>query len=453
MPIAAPPEGPSPVICAPVATSTGVHGGSVGSAPPGAHADRARIRARDREEQSMGRIVFAGGRVFEGTGAPLAEADVVIEDGRIVEVAPGLDGDEAVDCSGKALLPGLFDCHVHLASRHEDLDELRVMYEPFSMPFFRMAENLRITLALGITTVRDAAGADAGLKRAVEECVLPGPRMQISVNMLSMTGGHSDAWLPSGGMLTWGIAYPGMPSGLCDGADGVSAKVREMIRAGADVIKIASSGGFISPSDDPNQPNFTQAEVDAIVQTAADLGRPVMSHAHGAEGIKRAVRAGVRSIEHGTFLDEEAAAMMVERGTWLVPTLTAGDTTQEMADDPRIAEPVRAKLRELGRPELDAFRLAAEAGVKVAMGTDCPVAPHGTNLHELELMAEHGFTPTQALVAATSSAADLMGLERELGTLEPDKRADVVVVQGDPFEVATLQGRIEQVWKDGVRVV
>jgi imidazolonepropionase-like amidohydrolase len=275
----------------------------------------------------MTRTVFTRGRVFDGTGAALADADVVIEDGRIVEVGSGLDGDDEVDCSGKALLPGLFDCHAHLAFRHEDLDEVRVMNEPFSVRFFRMAENLRTTLALGITTVRDASGADAGLKLAVEEGTLVGPRMRISVQMLSMTGGHADAWLPSGALASWSVEYPGMPSGVCDGVDGVSAKVREVIRAGADVIKIASSGGFLSPSDDPRLPNFSQAEVDAIVATAADLGCWVMSHAHGAEGIKRAVRAGVRSIDHGTFLDEEGAAMMTERGTWLVPTLTAGDTT------------------------------------------------------------------------------------------------------------------------------
>jgi imidazolonepropionase-like amidohydrolase len=226
-----------------------------------------------------------------------------------------------------------------------------------------------------------------------------------------------------------------------------------MIRAGADVIKIASSGGFLSPLDDPRLPHFTEEEVAAIVETAADLGRWVMSHAHGAEGIKRAVRAGVRSIDHGTFLDQEAVELMLERGTWLVPTLTAGDTTEEMAANERIPQAVRDKLRELGRPELDAFRLAAEAGVKVAMGTDCPVAPHGTNLRELVLMNEHGFTPVQALVAATSSAAELMGLQDELGTLAPGKRADLVLVEGDPFEFGTLPERIRAVYKDGVRVV
>lgn len=401
----------------------------------------------------MARTVFTGGRVFDGTGAPLAEADVAIEDGRIVEVGPGLDGDEAVDCSGKAILPGLFDVHVHVAFSYEDFDEVRLMHEPFSLRFFRVAENLRRTISLGITTVRDASGADAGMRAAVEQGLLVGPRLQISVTMLSMTGGHNDPWLPSGARGAWGTPYPGMPDGVCDGVAGVAAKVREVVRAGADVIKIASSGGFLSSADDPRQPNFSEEEVRAIVEAAADLGRWVMSHAHGAEGIKRAVRAGVRSIEHGTFLDDEAIELMLERGTWLVPTLTAGDTTDELANDPKIPEPVRAKLRELGRPELDAFRRAAEAGVKVAMGTDCPVAPHGTNLRELQLMAEHGFTPTQALVAATSSAAELMGLERELGTIEPGKRADLVLVDGDPFDFATLKDRISQVWKDGARLV
>jgi imidazolonepropionase-like amidohydrolase len=401
----------------------------------------------------MSRVLLSGGRVFDGTGAPLADADVVLDDGRIVEVGLGLDGDRAVDVTGKTLLPGLFDCHVHLAMRYEDFDESRLMNEPFSLPFFRMAENLRTTLALGITTVRDAMGADAGLRMAVEQGVLVGPRMQISVSMLSMTGGHNDAWLPSGAIGPWGVEYPGMPSGVCDGVEGVTRKVRQVIRAGADVIKIASSGGFFSPSDDPMEPNFSQEEVDAIVRTAADLGTWVMSHAHGPEGIKRAVRAGVRSIDHGTYLDEEGAEMMAARGTWLVPTLTAGDTTEELADDPNLSDAVREKLRGLGRPEFDAFSLAVEAGVKVAMGTDCPVAPHGTNLNELRHMAEHGFTPEQALVAATSSAAELMGLQDELGTLEPGKRADVVVVGGDPFDFVTLKERVEEVWKDGVRVV
>jgi imidazolonepropionase-like amidohydrolase len=397
--------------------------------------------------------LLSGGRVFDGTGAAIADADVVIEDGLIRDVGPGLDGDEVIEVAGMTLMPGLFDTHVHVAFIHEDLDELRAMYQPFSYRFFRVPETLRTTLALGITTIRDAGGADLGMKRAVEDGLVLGPRMQISVTMLSMTAGHADGHLPSGGESPSAVTYPGMPWPVADGPANLRAKVRELIREGADVIKIASSGGFLSPSDDPSHPNFGQDEVDAIVATAADLGRWVMSHAHGAEGIKRAVRAGVRSIDHGTFIDDEAIELMLERGTWLVPTLTAGDTTETMLEEPGISDAVKDKLRDLGRPELDAFRRAAEAGVRVAMGTDCPVAPHGTNLRELQLMAENGYSPPQALVAATSSAAELMGVHHELGTLEPGKRADVVVVSGDPFEFGTLKDRVTQVWKDGACVV
>lgn len=399
------------------------------------------------------RTVLTGGVVFDGTGAAVAEADVAFQDGRIVEVGSGLDGDESIDVSGQALLPGMFDCHIHLGFRYEDMDELAVMHRPFSYGFFRIPQTLRWILALGITTVRDASGVDAGLRQAVEDGELVGPRMQISIGMLSMTGGHGDAWLPSGAIGTWGVTYPGMPDPVCDGVEGVRAKVREMVRAGADVIKIASSGGLLSPLDDPKLPHFSERELEAIVETASDLGRWVMSHAHGAEGIKRAVRAGVRSIDHGTFLDDEGIELMLARGTWLVPTLTSGDTTEEMAANEKIPEAIREKLRTFGRPELDMFRRAAEAGVKVAMGTDSPVAPHGTNLRELVLMVENGYTPQQALIAATSSAAELMGLSDELGTLEPGKRADVVVLEGDPFDFEKLPDRIRAVYKDGVKVV
>jgi imidazolonepropionase-like amidohydrolase len=398
------------------------------------------------------RTVFRGGKVFDGTMAPLADADVVIEEGRIVEVGPGLDGDEGVDCAGKALLPGLFDAHVHLTGTYED-DELTIQHRPFSYGFYQTPANLMTTLRLGITSVRDAGGADAGLRRAVDDGVLVGPRMQVAITMLSQTGGHNDEWLPSGGLSAGWQPYPGFPSGVCDGVDGVREKVREVIRAGADVIKIASSGGFFSPADDPMDPHFAQDELDMIVSTAADLGRWVMSHAHGPEGIKRATRAGVRSIEHGTFLDQESAELMLERGTWLVPTITSGDTTEELAKDEKLAPEIRAKFADLGRPEFDAMKLAAQAGLKVALGTDAAVFPHGWNLNELAHMANNGFSPEQALHAGTLSAAELMGWEDKLGSLEPGKIADVVVVEGDPFAFETLKDRIEQVWKDGVRVV
>ena len=211
--------------------------------------------------------------------------------------------------------------------------------------------------------------------------------------------------LPSGGISAGWQPYPGFPSGVCDGVDGVRQKVREVIRAGADVIKIASSGGFFSPNDDPMHPHFAQEELDVIVSTAADLGRWVMSHAHGPEGIKRAVRAGVRSIEHGTFLDQESAELMVERGTWLVPTITSGDTTEELANDEKLAPEIRAKFKDLGRPEFDAMKLAAQAGIKVALGTDAAVMPHGWNLNELAAHGQQRLHPRAGAARGTLSAA------------------------------------------------
>lgn len=399
------------------------------------------------------RTVFTGGRVFDGTGVAPATADLVIEDGRIVDVGSGLDGDTSLDVTGKTLLPGLFDTHVHVAIASDELDDMTAIFSPFSRHFMTVPATLRRLLELGITTIRDAAGADLGIKVAVEEGLIPGPRMQISVNALSATGGHSDGNLPSGARLPYFLEYPGMPDPLVDGPEDARRVVRTMIRAGADVIKISSSGGVISQTDDPRHPTFDREELEMIVATAADLGRWVMCHAHGAEGIKRAVRAGVRSIEHGTFLDEEGAALMLERGTWLVPTLLAGEGTQRMLEMPGTSEIIKDKIRAMGDPVRASFRMAVEAGVRIALGTDCPVNPHGTNLRELELMVRGGITPAQALVAATSSAAELMGLGDELGTLSPGKRADVVVVDGDPYDVATLADRIDGVWKDGVRVV
>jgi len=399
------------------------------------------------------RVVLSGGAVFDGTGAAPAAADLAIEDGRIVAVDSGLDGDEAVDCAGTTLLPGLIDCHVHIAWRTEDFDELAFAHRPFSYRLFAVPDSLRRTLACGITTVRDAGGADLGLKQALADGVLIGPRAQISVTMLSQTGSHADFSLPSGAGGAYDVPYPGMPSPLCDGVGGVTRKVREVVRAGADVVKLCTTGGYVSPSDDPHQLSFTEDELAAAVAAAADLGRPVMAHAHGNEGIKRAARVGCRSVEHGTFMDEEAAALMVERGTWLVPTLATGDATEDLAADPALPETVRAKLTGVGKPELEAFRLAVDAGVKIAMGTDCPETPHGTNLRELELMTENGLSPAQALAAATSSAAELLGLEAELGTLEPGKRADVVVVEGDALDFPGLRERVREVWMDGVQVM
>lgn len=397
------------------------------------------------------RMVLSGGRVFDGTGAAAADADVVFEDGRIVEVGPGLDGDEHVDVSGRTLLPGMFDCHTHVMLSH--IDMWKLVQTPFSLMFYEAERNLRATLYIGITTVRDAGGADLGVKTAVERGYITGPRMQISINMISQTGGHGDEWLPSGAYVPMFPDYPGSPSTIVDGPEEMRKKVRELIRNGADVIKVATTGGVLSPRDDPRHAHFTMDELDMLVSEASAAGRWVMAHAQGSTGIKNAIRAGIRSIDHGIFLDDEAIDMMLQRGTYLVPTLVAPQGVIDgAAQGQQIPEASLQKAKETIEIHRASFGRAVEAGVKVAMGTDSGVTPHGENLRELELMVEGGMTPEQAMVATTSVAAELMGLERELGTLEPGKRADVVVVDGDPFELAKLPGRIEAVYKDGERV-
>jgi imidazolonepropionase-like amidohydrolase len=389
----------------------------------------------------VSRTVLSGGKVFDGTGAPVADADVAIEDGRFVEVGRGLDGDESVDVKGKTLLPGLFDCHVHVM--YSDVDMMRSLTSPFSLRFYEALHNLRKTLGTGITTVRDAGGAELGL--------IEGPRMQISLTLLSQTGGHGDSWMPCGGVVpVFGITYPGMPSNLVDGPEEMRRKVRELVRAGADVIKVATTGGVLSPRDDPRHSHFRDEELGMLVSEAAAAGLWVMAHAQGTPGIKAGIRAGIRSIDHGVFMDDEALEMMIERGTFFVPTLVA-PTGVIAAAEAGVAIPANMvqKAREVIDAHRDSFKRAVAAGVKIAMGTDSAVTPHVENLKELALMAEGGMEPADVLVATTLRAAELMGLEGELGTIEPGKRADVVVVDGDPYDFVNLPDRISGVYKDG----
>lgn len=399
----------------------------------------------------MTRTLFAGARVLDGTGADPLEADLVVEEGRIVDIGPGLDGDEHVELAGKTILPGLFDCHTHIAI--STVDTMRTLQAPFSYQFFQAIHNLEATLRVGITTVRDAGGADLGIKQAVEDGLVRGPRMQISLSMISQTGGHGDGWMPSGNRVRFVIEHPGVPSTLVDGVDEMRHKVRELVRMGADVIKVAVSGGVLSPRDKPTHAHFRPAELDALVEEARAAGIWVMAHAQATPGIKNAIRAGIRSIEHGIYLDDEAISLMLERGTWLVPTLVAPRGVIDAADaGAAIPDASVAKAREVIEIHRASFAKAVAAGVKVALGTDSGVTPHGDNLRELALMVEGGMTPMQTIEATTRSAAELMGLDDELGTLEPGKRADLVVVDGDPLAVATLAERIDAVYKDGAKV-
>jgi imidazolonepropionase-like amidohydrolase len=402
----------------------------------------------------MARTLFHGGELFDGTGAEPRAADVVVEHDRIVSVgAAGTgDGDDSVDLAGHTLLPGLFDCHVHVV--FSGFDVLRALQQPFSYRFFLAAQNLETTLRAGVTSVRDAAGADAGVKRAVEDGLVAGPRLQISIDMLSQTGGHGDEHFPCGfNVPLLSPSYPGKPPTVVDGTDEMRRAVRALIGAGADVLKVATSGGVLSQASDPRRAHLRPTELDVLVEEATAAGRFVMAHAQASDGIKNAVRAGIRSIEHGIYLDDEAIDLMLERGTWLVPTLIAPIWVLESAAaGDRFSDASLRKAREGVEAHADSFGRAVDAGVKVAMGTDAGVGPHGENLRELPLMAAGGMTPPAVLQAATQEAARLLGVDDELGTIEEGKLADLVVVDGDVFALDDLGSRITQVWKAGARV-
>jgi imidazolonepropionase-like amidohydrolase len=397
------------------------------------------------------RTIFAGGRIFDGTGASPAEADIAVEEGWIAEVGSDLDGDDVIDVADKTLLPGLFDCHTHVMLSHVDL--WRLLQTPFSYRFYEAVRNLDATLRVGITTVRDAGGADLGLKQAIDDGLVRGPRLQISITMISQTGGHGDGWMLSGSRVQLFPQYPGCPAAIVDGPEQMRRKVRELVQCGADVIKVATSGGVMSPRDKPHLPSFGMEELEVLVAEASAHGLWVMAHAQSTQGIKNSVRAGIRSIEHGIYLDDEAIELMLHHGTYLVPTLLAPTGVIRAAEaGASIPDASLAKAREVIEAHRDSFRRAVEAGVKVAMGTDSAVTPHGENLGELQLMQEGGMSPEDVLVATTATAAELMGLERELGTIEAGKRADLVVVEGDPLEFETLAERVVSVYKDGTHV-
>jgi imidazolonepropionase-like amidohydrolase len=399
----------------------------------------------------MTRTLFSGGLVYDGTTAMPSEGDVVVEDGRIVEVGTDLDGDESVDCSGGYLSPGFFDCHVHVTM--DAPSQMQLIETPFSLQFYSAAANLKKTLDIGITSVRDAGGADQGIKEAVLRGLIPGPRMQLSIIMLSQTGGHGDDWSICGADAPFFVPHPGRPSGLVDGPTEVRRRVREIIRAGADVIKVATTGGVLSPRDDPRHPHFRDDEIAEITAEATAAGLHVMAHAQGAGGIKAALRNGVRSIEHGIFLDDEAIEMMLQRGAWLVPTLHAPRAVIAAADAGLpLAQSVVDKARDVAAAHVDSVTRAHQAGVRIAMGTDCGVGPHGTNLEELELMTEAGLTPLDTLRATTGSAAELLDVATDRGTIRPGQRADLVLVDGDPQDVTKLGDRVRAVYLDGREV-
>ena len=399
-------------------------------------------------------IAITGGNLIIGNGDPMIlDTTVIINGEKIVEIGPSNtvkipEGAEIIDSSGLTIMPGLIDCHDHLASKGYDLPNRWGLNEPISLQHIRTAHVLSDTLAAGYTCIRDAGGLDAGFKLAVEQGIHPGPRLVISVNIISPTGGICDRVSGSG----HGHPHddPRLPSGVADGLDTIHTQVREMVRVGADVIKFATTGGASSrPGHGPKDIEYSYEEVVALVQEANALGRKTMCHALGGAGLRNAIQAGANSIEHGCYLAEEPDLIpnMAEKGIFLVPTFEVYEYHSTVSAPHMIA---RAKDLEFIHEE--SVQKALDAGVKVVAGTDAGGFIHANNAHELELLVKHGLSPMQAIQAATGWAAECVGLGNEIGTVETGKLADLLIIDGDPLsDIKILQekDRIKQVLLGG----
>ncbi|MBP6684607.1 MAG: amidohydrolase family protein [Leucobacter sp.] len=404
--------------------------------------------------QDLQGTFFQSAHVFDGVDYHDGPQDVLVQNGHIVSVTPAgavqpPPNVEVHDCAGKTIAPGLIDTHVHLGVAKGI--SMETLTEPFSLQFFETTTTMKTTLHAGVTTVRDAGGIDLGAKVAQERGVIEGPSVLLSINILSQTGGHGDGWIRDGVEQTFLSEHPGRPSGVADGADGVRAATRRLFRAGADQIKICTTGGVLSAHDDPRHSQLSRGEIEAIVEEAEMRGSYVMAHAQGAAGIRQAVEAGVRSIEHGIYLDEEIAELMVAKGAYLVPTLQAPMQVIRNAEAglPMLPQTVD-KAKQVVEVHRAAVELAHRVGVQIAMGTDAGVGPHGANLEELELLTDTGLTDVEALRAATSTAAELLRLD-QIGRVSAGARADLIVVAGEleADGVKGLSDRVAQVWQNG----
>ncbi|GAB3481814.1 metal-dependent hydrolase family protein [Nocardiopsis coralliicola] len=382
------------------------------------------------------RTLYRNATLIDGTGAaPVADAVVAVEDGTIAYAGPAAGappaqpGDTVADLGGRAVLPGFFDVHVHfgfedssrLADNNIDLQR--------SLHAFETGDRMRRTLEAGVTSVRDLGGIDAGFRAAQERGLAAGPRMRLALRLMSHTGGHADFTRPSGVDLHQ-CGMHGMTE-IADSEQEARVAARRLMRDGADVIKVCATGGVSSPSDTPDDEGLTTAEIAAIAEEAARHGgRPIAAHAQGAAGIRNAVRGGAASIEHGYLVDDEGIDLMLERGTVLVPTLSTFDFEDRIH---LMSAKAVATKRALADRTFERISEAVRRGVKVALGTDAGISPHGANLSELRHMVAVGMSPMEAITAGTRNAAELLGAADRLGTLEAGKAADLVVCDGDPL--------------------
>ena len=403
-------------------------------------------------------IVLRAAHLFDGKSAGLITPGVVVVSGGTIRAAGATaavpPNAEVIDLGDATLLPGFIDAHTHLSQPYSsDYRQQILDGEQKTIPEQTLdaTENLRKTLLAGFTTVRDVGSSDfidVGLRNAVASGKIIGPRMLVSVKAISATGGHCD---PGEGFRYGFVKESGVAQGVINSPDEARAAVRFNHKYGADVIKVCATGGVLSLTDDVDTPQLTQAELDALVDEAHALRRKTAAHAHGAEGAKRAIRAGIDSIEHGSFLDDEALRMMKQRGTFFVPTLIAGWWIVQQVDQGKLllTPAVVAKGRLAYESVGQVFQKAVAMGVRVGFGTDAAVYPHGMNAIEFQLMVEHGLKPIDALKTATSSDAELLGLAGKIGTLEAGKVADVVAVPGDPTVDIRQTQHVKFVMKEG----
>jgi imidazolonepropionase-like amidohydrolase len=391
-------------------------------------------------------VVRAARMVDVERGVVVSPGVVVVDSGRIRSVGAGIPpGVKAIDLGDLTLLPGLIDAHTHLTGDTDGGWELRPAQETPGDRALRGARNAGLTIRAGFTTVRDVGAsdfADVALMRAIDDGWVPGPRMIPAGHAIGITGGHCDetGWAP-------GVLQRGPEQGIADGPDGVMAAVRHQAKYGAKVIKICATAGVLSHDATVGAQQLSDAEMEAVVEEAARHGLRVAAHGHGPEGIVAAVAAGVHSIDHGSMLTDEALALMKERGTWLVPTTTLRDI--ELPDLPPA---ILAKRRSIGAVAKESLRRAIKAGVKIALGTDAGVLPHGTNGREVAAMVDRGMTPVNALRAGTLGSAELLGVS-DRGVIAAGKVADLIAVEGNPLEDPAAVQRVRWVMKGGAEIV
>jgi imidazolonepropionase-like amidohydrolase len=399
-------------------------------------------------------VALQCGRLVDVRGLQvLTERTVTVDGNRISRIEAGYatpPGATVIELRDHTCMPGWIDLHVHLGSELTP----RSFTEQHSLNTadyaVRSVVNAETTLLAGFTSVRDlgnARGVAVSLRNAINQGRVKGPRIQ-AASFITSVGGHGD---PTNGLRHELMGHPGVEEGIVTGAEDARRAVRQAYKEGFDLIKIATTGGVLSLAKSGDAPLLADDELQAIVSTAKDYGYPVATHAHGADGMKRAIRAGVQTIEHGTYMDDEAMALMKRNGTWLVPTISAGRFVADKAKEPGFfPEIVRPKALAIGPKIQDMFARAYKGGVKIGFGTDTGVGVHGTNAREFEYMVEAGMPPLEAIRAATLSAATVMGWEDRLGALEAGKLADIVAVPGDPLRDITTMMRVGFVMKDGV---